>query len=686
MQSVNKGVSLYKNGKVFEENKQYLLMEKFYIEAIKKYKNSDALISLLNYYLHNKNEYKFNLYFDIALNMQDKNIYHFIGLYYKDVNDIENQEKYFELAMKNGNVSSMYLLAEIYVKKKLYQNIDEYFKFLSHNGNLDATIELINKYKNNDIDQWIYYCFKAKDYGELSFIFDLAMYYKTNKIYEKMEELLLLLINNLNHKESFDEIKNYYSETKQYEKLMNIYIILIKLEPKNVSNKIDMAKLYNTLENFQECENIFLSLIFLEYNIDALIEFAIYYKNRGKIDDMVKYLYMAARKGSDKAYFMLGNYYKTLNMIDKMETSYSNSGYSGNIDAIYELIQLYIDKNQINCIYRWCEILIKKIDINSNSNSNNLSFEFEFYINSNDKLLSICNALEKANIYDQAFEIYKKLKNYESIYRMGCIFMDKYNDFDKAIECFSKNIIINHINSIYKLGIIYEIKKDYENMEFFFDKTISLNNHSEAIFKLALHNLINTQNYEKTMKYALSGINIHNDTRCMEIAGNCSFLIKKYDDIEKYYLQITKINENNERINMKLASYYEIIKKNLDYAIKYYQLCTNNFSLLLKKCNIIREESTCAVCYDDFTHLCKLNMCCNQLVCLKCIRELLNNKNIFKCPFCREIIKFEQFYKIERYGIKYGESLEDLDNQDNEENHVLYNENNFIDGIYYADG
>jgi tetratricopeptide (TPR) repeat protein len=659
-----KGISLYKNGKMFENMKKYSLMEKYYIDAVTKYKNTDALISLINYYESINDEKNLTKYINVSHESEFKNkdlcMWHYqISL--KNGNQ-ENQEKYLKFAIEYGSVEAMYFLGEMYTQKGVYNNVDEYLIYLSENNN-NATIELIKKYKNSDVNKWIYYCLRAKEQNNYTFIFDLAMYYKSSQQFDKMEEILLFLIYKEKNKESFEEVKKYYFDTKQYEKLMKIYESQLKIEPNNQNIIINIAKLYEILEKYESCESYYISLIIVN-NIDAMIEFALYYKNRNNIEEMIRYLNMAARRDCSRAYLLLGHYYKNNNNIDKMEENYTWAAILHSIDAMIELIKFYSNNNDKMMINRWYNSLLKETQIE------NMNIETN---------LMIGNALEKLGDYVGALQIYNKINNTDAIFRIGIIYLDEYRDLEKAYDCFSIIIDKNYIlysDSVYNLGFISELKNNYDEMEKYYIKAIEANFNREAIFRLSLYNLSIKKDYNKAKDYALLAIEKHNDIRCMEIAGNCSYLLKEYNDIEKYYLQIYNINKNIERVNIKLGSFYEIINKELNTAIKYYKLCDNNFSHILNKCEIIEENNDCGICCDEMKYTCKLNVCCNQTICIKCLKELLDKKDYFKCPFCRYQINFNNTYYLDRYGIKYGESIEDVEKDKNGNIDIELNQNN----------
>jgi tetratricopeptide (TPR) repeat protein len=191
MTSGEKSFSL---GKLFKQKGKYEVMEKYYIEAVQKFKSSEAHLELLDYYLETNNTKKFNEYIDIAKTSNDEKILYWLSSFYEKTNNNNERENYLRLAIVSGSVDSMFALGEIYVSKNKYKNLDLYLFDLCDQNNMLAIYEIIKKYKHIDRSISEKYILKLIDLRDYTFCDDLIMYYKETKNFEQLEIILLNLI------------------------------------------------------------------------------------------------------------------------------------------------------------------------------------------------------------------------------------------------------------------------------------------------------------------------------------------------------------------------------------------------------------------------------------------------------------------------------------------------------------
>jgi hypothetical protein len=659
----DKGTSLYNSGKMFEKRNQFNTMEKYYIEAAKKYQNIEAMIDLANYYKEKNEIAKMTQYADMAISHNSHLAFMFYANHYGNLGDYPKQEEYLHLSIKYGNVNAMYILADIYISRLMFTNIDQYLDHLSISENIHATIELAKKYKiSNNFIKWEFYCLRAIDQQNFSFVFDLAMYYESNQNFEEMEKMLLLLIEKkLENTQILEKLKSYYEKSNQNEKLINACLLSMKYDSQNVQYILDTAKIYEKISDFTNAE-LYYDLAINKGSLDAIIDFAIYHKNRGNHKAMQRYLRIGIENKNPIAHFLLGIQHKREKKFLEMEINFTESARLGNIDAICELIDFFVNDKKFKSAEYWYNKLIAE------SNQDNISYA---------NLFKISKFLEEEEKYEEVIEIYKKINNPDSIYRIGCIYCDIYGNLNLAKQYFSQGISNNHLDSIFRFGYICEMQKLFSLMEEHYILAIDLGNsipkisanlsHNDALYRYSLYLLVIKKDYLNAKKYAEMCIEKYNNIGCIEIAGDSCYKLGDHENMEKYYLQIISTTHNNESVNMKLGTFYEIIKKDFDLAIVYYKMCNNNFSKILSLCETRNIESECGICSEENAKMIVLKTCCSQHLCLRCIREILNEKHCFKCPFCREMVKFDSVYIIDRYGVKYGESIDEIRQQEQEQ-------------------
>jgi tetratricopeptide (TPR) repeat protein len=410
--------------------------------------------------------------------------------------------------------------------------------------------------------------------------------------------------------------------------------------------------------------------------VDTMIIFGKYCGKYGDFENLVKFLTMATKFEDSRGYLYLGEYYESFDIF-QAEMCYVCSARAKNYDAIFKLINVYIKTKNFKQADIWYNHLI------INNDKHDLEPK---------EIITMGSYFESNDMYDKAENLYKSVKYFDIdiVFKLGLLYFEVFKNYVIAEQYFDQLIQYNHIGAMYNLGYIKELHEDYDKMIKYYIMAIdcgkfSGNNSSDAAIRLSLYYFKNKK-YKLALKYSEPEVE-KMDARCMEIVADCSFKLKDYDKLEKYLLMAfttnaytrtstnisinttttttTTIVIDNQRLNMKVGSYYEIIKKNYKLARKYYLLCDNNFSKTLSMCDLViaqkDKQISCAICAEDFDALMMLNKCCKQILCMKCIRETLNEKYCFSCPFCRKTIIYKNVYILERYGLEYGKNIEDID-------------------------
>ena len=270
---------LFENGCCLESIKNYLEMEKCYLEAIKL--GCENSMNNLGYYHHHitKDYPKMGKYYLMAIDLGSIISMYNIACYYRQTNNYTEMKKYFLMAIELNCVDSMQTLAEI-LRRGDCTISNEYYLMAIYQNSEKAIQRLSEIYHNNNN-----YLFDILDNAYLKKSHHLLL--------EKLNELILL-----------PEIKKH---------------ILPKIEIKKSSDNPIFKKLYyNYVINNQKCKRndnftliVYCNEIRHEYFIQSMVlnsdyfwtllegefqsknEVTINIKNLQVIDVLLKYLYLS---------------------------------------------------------------------------------------------------------------------------------------------------------------------------------------------------------------------------------------------------------------------------------------------------------------------------------------------------------------------------------------------------------
>jgi hypothetical protein len=156
---------------------------------------------------------------------------------------------------------------------------------------------------------------------------------------------------------------------------------------------------------------------------------------------------------------------------------------------------------------------------------------------------------------------------------------------------------------------------------------------------------------------------------------------KEYCNMLKFYLFAIEIADN-DIAKEKIGKYFEFIKNDYDQALIFYKKIddnNNHVKRIEEKCyslleiameNTIILNKKCKLCYNKNVDIYRLDTCCRQKICIRCVCGILNINTNFICPYCRNIIKIDN-----KKNILFIDTDSDISEDD------LH----FINGIYYED-
>jgi hypothetical protein len=160
--------------------------------------------------------------------------------------------------------------------------------------------------------------------------------------------------------------------------------------------------------------------------------------------------------------------------------------------------------------------------------------------------------------------------------------------------------------------------------------------------------------------------------------------IKEYNKMLRYYLFAIEV-DNSLYAKVKLGKYFEFIKCDYDAALNFYKKIdsdNHHVKRIDEKCinlvefgtkNKIFLNKNCNLCSEQCVDIYKLNTCCKQKICIKCVCGIINKNYDFICPFCRNIAIITNDKKFE------------LLDTDSDISDASYEDRHFISGIYYED-
>jgi TPR repeat protein len=126
--------------------KNYNKMEEYYLMAIEKIGDKQAMNNLGCYYYNTQNYTNAQKYFNMALNNNNFVALNNLGAYYQNIEkDYDKMKKYYLMAIEKNNSDSMYNLGIYYMTiEKDYKIASKYIQ-MAYNGGNKKAVDLLHK-------------------------------------------------------------------------------------------------------------------------------------------------------------------------------------------------------------------------------------------------------------------------------------------------------------------------------------------------------------------------------------------------------------------------------------------------------------------------------------------------------------------------------------------------------------
>lgn len=146
---------------------------------------------------------------------------------------------------------------------------------------------------------------------------------------------------------------HYYFFDKNYTKLEEILLLAIENNKSNIYALLFLAEYYRiTVNDFKTAKKYYIMAI--TYNcVDSMLKLAEYYYNKHKYNKMIYYYKLAANNNNILAMYNLGIYYKAITNYDDMIKYFSMASLHGDIPSIKYLVQYYHSINNNEEKYKY---------------------------------------------------------------------------------------------------------------------------------------------------------------------------------------------------------------------------------------------------------------------------------------------------------------------------------------------
>ena len=443
-------------------------------------------------------------------------------------------------------------------------------------------------------------------------------------------------------------LANYYLNEKCYEESIVYLNKLVDIDPKPNLIKTTIAMCHASLENYEKMFEILNALV-NENDPNAMLLLGNHYKFIEKnIDKMFEYYKMCLDNNNTEVYYYYAIYYKEIGNIDEMLKNYIN-GFNNECEkCTIDLLKYYYSINNLTESHKYLEQSFDFLPVDT------LQFLTEYYKN---KPIELYNTIQPFYYMDGsiAFEIscletfdiikyYKQCHLNSNIFRCNVCNKDnvfiKPNDYyDDGICCICyqryyalKKIYNLNFSFDFKIKYLYQILDIYENHNLNYDLTdvdikLIISNYYYHVKKdettylemmLSIQDNTNVQSnlvlfYENKMNY------IKNKRK---INGELNY---KYCEKQMIHYLIELANKGiNEAINKlqtfyskKLYKYYLLLDKIENKHIKILEIIDNLKSNKFVNLHIQNKnnECICKLCnnkginvYNNICHICCVDL------------------------------------------------------------------------------
>ena len=206
-------------------------------------------------------------------------------------------------------------------------------------------------------------------------------------------------------------------------------------------------------------------------NVDALFNIGNLYSDQKEYDKAEKYYLKAIEKGNVDALFNIGNLYSDQKEYDKAEKYYLKAIEKGNVDALFNIGNLYSDQKEYDKAEKYYLKAIEKGDV--------------------DALLNIGYLYSEQNKYDKAEKYYLEAiekGNVDALLNIGYLYSDQ-KEYNKAEKYYLEAIEKGNVDALFNIGNLYSDQKEYDKAEKYYleaiekDVFVSINNLAHLYFK-----------------------------------------------------------------------------------------------------------------------------------------------------------------------------------------------------------
>lgn len=241
-------------------------MEKYYLKGI-ELKCDICMNKLGNHYYEEKNYKDALKYYKMSIKLGNKAAMNNLGSYYKLKNNINLMMKYY---LNASTPKSFYLLGKYYEEIEEYDEMIKYYEMSNNSNSIHRLGIYYEKIENHHEMKKCY--LKSLELGNTESAYNLAKHYKKIDL--------------------FREVEKYYLMANDIEDVTIINYLARKYEPLNCTEAIKWYK-----------EGIKLN------SPISMFDLAMFYNAKGKTDEVIKYITMAAELNHVAAINTLIRYY-----------------------------------------------------------------------------------------------------------------------------------------------------------------------------------------------------------------------------------------------------------------------------------------------------------------------------------------------------------------------------------------